>query len=450
MDPVIDKESLATRLASLGPDERRKILGSLSTIELEAIRYVWPFWARPDQLPPAGDWFVWLLLGGRGSGKTRSAAEWVRGEIESGRRKSMAIIGPTANALRRVQIEGSGSGMLAISSPGHMPSYEPSTQRLVYPSGAICYLFSAEEPERLRGANLDGAWCDEIVAWDRTEYTWDMLQFALRLKGPLGDDPRIVCSTTPKPLSLIRELAKAPTTAITRSRTLDNAANLSPKALSALVTKYDGTTMGRQELDGELLEDMEGSLWTREMIDALRVWPEGRRFRRIVVAIDPAGSSHDKSDETGIVVVGLGYDGQGYVLEDLSGRYSPAGWARMAVLAYRKHQADRIVAERNFGGEMVEATIRAEARNVPVKTVNASRGKLVRAEPVMALYEQGRVHHVGAYPELEDQMCQWRPGYGKSPDRVDALVWGVTELLIEPHVGSARYVPKPKDFSFGR
>jgi len=444
----MDQASLASRLATLDAPARRDALASFTTAELEELQYAWAFWARPDQIAPVGVWAVWLLLGGRGSGKTRSAAEWVREEIESGRRRSMAIVGPTANALRRVQIEGPGSGMLAIAPPSFRPSYEPSTSRLVYPNGAICYLFSAEEPERLRGANLDGAWCDEIVAWDRGQATWDMLQFALRLNGPKGDEPRIVCSTTPKPLPLLKAIAKDNGTAITRSRTQDNAANLSEKALGALMTRYGGTTLGRQELDGELLDDIDGALWTRPMIDALRVTPEDRAYTRIVVAIDPAGSSRATSDETGIIVVGKGYDGHGYVLEDLSGRYTPNGWALQAARAYRRHSADRIVAEANFGGEMVEATIRAVDPRLPVTMVTASRGKLVRAEPVMALYEQGAVHHVGPYPELEDQMCEWQPGEGKSPDRVDALVWGVTDLMIRPQVAPAQWVPT--NFTLGR
>lgn len=443
------KISLASRVADLPPDERRAILSSLSSEELAALQYVWSFWARPDQLPPAGDWFVWLLLGGRGSGKTRTAAEWVRGEIESGRRKEMAIVGPTANALRRVQIEGP-SGMLAISPPEFRPTYEPSTGKLLYPNGALCHLCSAEEPERLRGLNLDGAWCDEIVTWGKCEYAWDVLSMAIRVDGPLGDAPRIVCSTTPKPIPLIRSLAKSELTVVTRSRTQDNAANLSRTALAQLMEKYGGTTLGRQELDGELLDDGSGTLWTREMLDALRVEPSPDRiFRRIVIAIDPAGSSHERSDETGIIVCAYGTDNKGYILEDLSGRYSPGGWARQAVRAYKHWNADKIVAENNFGGEMVTATIHSEDSTVPVKVVHASRGKLVRAEPIMALYEQEKVHHVGAFPTLEDQMVEWVPGSGNSPDRMDALVWGLTELMVESQPAPARWVSS-KRFSLAR
>jgi phage terminase large subunit-like protein len=340
----------------------------------------------------------------------------------------MGIIGPTADAVRRIQIEGP-SGILAISPPWFRPSFEPSTRRIVWPNGAVAHLFSAEEPDRLRGPNLDGAWGDELTSWANAPATWDMLQMALRVPGPLGHAPRAVLSTTPKLHPLLKQIMAAPSTVVTRARTSDNAANLDPSTLRYYQEKYGGTTLGRQELDAELLEGLEGALWTRALIDAGRVG-EAPPLVRIVVAVDPAGGSDRKNDETGIVVAGRDAAGHGYVLEDLSGRYSPDGWARRAVHAYRANLADRIVAESNFGGAMVEATIRAVDRSVPVRLVHASRGKVLRAEPIVAMYEQGKVHHVGALPVLEDQMCGWDPTAStNSPDRLDALVWALSELM---------------------
>ena len=421
--------SQAARLASLSPEEKRVALAGLSAKELEALPFLWEFWARPDQLPPAGSWRTWLLLGGRGGGKTRSASEWVRAEMESGRRRNVAIIGPTADSVRKIQVEGI-SGILATSPPDNRPNYEPSARRIVWPNGATAHLFSAEEPERLRGPNLDGAWFDEIAACQNAAAVWDMLQFALRIPGPLGDAPRVIVSTTPKPIPILRAILKAPDTMTTRATTLDNAANLDPSTLRFYVNKYGGTSLGRQELDGELIEDLEGALWTRLMIEACRVERAPGEWKRVVVAIDPAGGASRTSDETGIIVAAVGQDGDGYVLKDASGRYSPEGWARKAVECYEDFQADRIVAEANFGGAMVEGTIRAVSPNVPVKMVTASRGKAVRAEPVVALYEQGRVHHLRNLTLLEDQLCGWAPGASGSPDRLDALVWAITELML--------------------
>ena len=425
---------LAARLLALPEAERRDVLASLASDELQALEYLWPVWARPDQLPPPRtrdgfpDWRTWLLLGGRGSGKTRSSAEWVRGEIESGRRRQIGIIGPTADAVRRIQIEGP-SGLLSVCPPWNRPTYEPSMRKVTWESGAVCHTFSAEEPDRLRGPNLDGSWMDEITSWANGRDTYDMAQMCLRVPGPLGDAPQCVVSTTPKMQALLKEILKAPTTVVTRSKTSENSANLDSSTLAYLHAKYGGTTLGRQELDAELLEDLEGALWSRALIEAGRVAVQPENMRRIVVAIDPAGGSSKRSDETGIVAVGLAPDGHCYLLRDNSGRYSPDGWARRATALYDELRADRIVAEANFGGEMVEATLKAAGSRAAVKMVHASRGKAVRAEPVVSLYEQRRVHHVGNFPELEDQLCGWDPMEGgHSPDRLDALVWGVTEL----------------------
>jgi phage terminase large subunit-like protein len=429
----------ALAMAALPPAERERLLATLTRAELDALPYTWAFWARPDQMPPPPlkhellgtvAWRFWLLLAGRGAGKTRSAAEWVRDAVESGRRRSIGIIGPTADTLRRDIVEGE-SGLIRISPPWCQAVHEPSQRRIVWPNGAVAYLLSSEEPDRVRGPNLDGFWGDELTSWANAQACWDNLQFALRITGPKGDAPAGVISTTPKRHALLRAIMADPATAITHGCTFDNAANLDAGALAALERRYGGTSLGRQELMGELLEDAEGALWQRDQLDACRVHtlPE---MRRIVVAVDPAGGSSKRSDETGIVACGVALDGRGYVLADASGRYTPDGWARAAVNLYRSLKADRIVAEQNYGGAMVEATIRAVDGAVPVKMVVASRGKQLRAEPVSALYEQRRVSHIGNLPELEDQMCGWNPAEnGPSPDRVDALVWALTELMVE-------------------
>lgn len=431
--------TLGRRLAGLDEADRLRLLRTLDPAGLDAMPFLWPLWARPDQMAPAGDWRTWLLLGGRGSGKTRSSVEWLRDEVESGRRRNLGIIGPTADAVRRIQVEGP-SGLLAVSPPWFRPQFEPSTRRVVWPNGAVAHLFSSEEPDRLRGPNLDGAWGDELTSWANQADTWDMLQMALRVPGPLGDAPRAVVSTTPKMQPLLKQVIAAASTVVTRARTSDNAANLDPSTLRYYQEKYGGTTLGRQELDAELLEDLEGALWTRALLNSTRV-AEAPPLRRLVVAVDPAGGADRKNDETGIVVAGSGQDGHAYVLSDLSGRFSPDGWARRAVQAYQGHRADRIVAEANFGGAMVEATIRAVDPAASVRMVHASRGKQVRAEPVVALYERGRVHHVGQLPGLEDQLCGWDPMESTgSPDRLDALVWAVTELVVQPQARPARWV----------
>jgi phage terminase large subunit-like protein len=393
------------------------------------LEHGWRAIARPSQLPPAGDWRTWLLLAGRGFGKTRSGAEWVTEWAEARQASRFALVAPTAADARDVMVEGE-SGILAISSQWFRPIYEPSRRRLTWPNGAIGTLYSADEPERLRGPQHDAAWCDEVAVWRYPE-AWDMLMFGLRL----GADPRVVVTTTPRPTKLIRELVSDPTVVITRGSTRENRANLAPAFLDKIVRKYEGTRLGRQELEAELLEDVPAALWNRGAIEAgrARVAPT---LIRVVIAIDPAATSGEDSDETGIVVVGKDAQGHGYVLGDASGRYAPHEWARTAISAYRTHSADRIVAEVNNGGEMVEATIRMVDPSVPFTQVRASRGKVTRAEPVAALYEQGRVHHVGAFPQLEDQMVGFTADFdrakaGYSPDRVDALVWGLSELLVE-------------------
>jgi predicted phage terminase large subunit-like protein len=398
--------------------------------------------ARPEQKPPPGDWRVWLLLAGRGFGKTRTGAEFVRACAEFGLARRIALVAPTALDVRNVMVEGE-SGILAIGPPKERPDYEPSLHRLTWPNGAVATLFSADEPNRLRGPQHDLAWCDELAAW-RYPAAWDMLMFGLRL----GEDPRVVVTTTPRPIKLIRELLADPKVVVTRGRTIENREHLAPAFLAQIVRRYEGTRLGRQELDGEILDDMPGALWNHGLIDAARVSaaPDLTRpeLTRIVVAIDPAVSSGEHSDETGIIVAGKNSEGHGYVLSDLSGHYRPAEWAKAAISAYREHRADRIVAEVNNGGEMVEATLRMIDPNVPYAAVHAARGKVARAGPVAALYEQGRIHHLGALPQLEDQMCAFtsdfdRDAAGYSPDRVDALVWALSELFVEPIAGAGMY-----------
>lgn len=379
--------------------------------------------ARPEQLPTDGeDWTTWLYLAGRGAGKTRTAAEWLAWEAIRANNTRWAVVAPTFGDARDTCAEGE-SGLLPILNQYEMlDNYNRSIGEIRLKNGSRIKLFSADQPDRLRGPQHHGAWCDELAAWRYLE-TYDQLMFGLRL----GDNPRTVITTTPKPLKLIRDLLERENVKVVRGSTFDNASNLAASALVELQARYEGTRMGRQELYGEVLEDVEGALWTNALLDDTRV-DSHPDLRRVVVAIDPSGGSSDSNDWQGIVVAGEGTDGELYILADRSVRDTPAGWARAAIRAYRDFEADRIVAEKNFGGEMVESTIRQVDANVPVRMVTASRGKLQRAEPVAALYEQGRVHHVGRFPLLEDQMLTWTPASGTSPDRMDAMVWAITEL----------------------
>lgn len=427
-------------LASLPEAERQKYLSELSIEQKANLKYHWPFWARPNQLQPAGDWNTWLILAGRGFGKTRTGAEtirdWVCGTtpLSEGRCKRIALIGETASDARDVMVEGE-SGLLAIHPKDFRPKYEPSKRRVTWPNGAIATLYNATEPDQLRGPQHDGGWCDELAKWQYTQETWDQLQFGMRL----GPHPRTVVTTTPLPKPLIKKLVNDPKVVTTRGSTLHNASNMPQSFLDEILDKYGGTRLGRQEIEGEILEDIPGALWGRETIDGNRKF-EAPDLERILVAVDPATSSNEGSDEHGIVVVGMARDSEGYargyVLEDGSLRGSPEEWARRAVSLYRKWSADKIVAEKNQGGEMVSSVIRSVDRSVPVTLVHASRGKFIRAEPISALYEQGRIHHIGRFDKLEDQMCTFSidniraNGYG-SPDRVDALVWGLSELFAK-------------------
>lgn len=415
----------ASSIASLPPSARSELLARLSDRDREALWYDWSFWARPNQVPPAGDdWSICLMLAGRGFGKTRAGAEWVRQEIASGAARRVALVGRTASDVRDVIVEGE-SGILSISPPWDRPLYEPSKRRLTWKNGAIATTYTADKPDQLRGPAHDLAWADELAAW-RYRDAWDQLLFGMRLSTV----PRVLATTTPRPAPLIKELLKRADTVILRGSSYENRVNLAPSFLNSIIKRYEGTRLGRQELYAEVLDDNPGALWNRDLLDRAYTsdLPPGG-FTRIVVGVDPPASSEEGAAEAGIVVCGLTREQQVYVIEDCSMAGTPLDWARQVIAAYHRWKADRVVAETNQGGEMVEAVLRQVDRNVSYRGVRASRGKRVRAEPVVALYEQGRVKHLGAFPQLDDQLCEWVPDVGDSPDRLDALVWAVTELV---------------------
>lgn len=416
--------AIARRLTQL---EQRWWIAPPAVTEAGPLAPVWSTIARPSQMPPPGDWRTWLILAGRGWGKTRTGAECVRAWVHDF--PLVNLIAPTADDARDVMVEGE-SGLLSICAPWERPRYFISKRRLEWPNGARTLIFTADEPDRLRGKQHQRLWMDELAAWKYPE-SFDQAMFGLRL----GPDPRAVVTTTPRPTAIIKQLATAETTVLTRGTSWENQENLAPEFFSAIVHKYHGTSLGRQELEGQILEDREGALWQRQpMIEAHRV-TETPDIVRVVVGIDPSTTDNQTSAEAGIIIAGRGTDGHGYVLGDESLRGSPHQWASAAAAAYHRFKADRVIAEVNQGGLMVETTLRTVAPNVAYKAVHAAKGKVTRAEPVSALYEQGRVHHLGTFPDLEDQLCQWVPGE-KSPDRLDALVWAMTELfnLNEPAV----------------
>lgn len=417
------------------PSEQIARVNALTDRQVLGLKSDWEWWARPEQLIPAdfdpvtkdGPWITWMILAGRGWGKTRTGAETVREWVKDN--KYVNFIGATGDDARDIMIEGE-SGILAICPKYERPIYKAHKRCLEWPNGAKSLIFTADEPDRLRGKQHMKLWCDEMASWRYAE-SWDQASLGLRL----GGKPQAIITTTPRPIKVIKDLIIDKTTIITKGSTFDNQSNLAAAFMSKIVSRYENTRMGRQELYAEILDDMPGALWTRTQIEKLRVQevPRGVRLTRIVVAVDPAISTVAGSDETGIVVIGKGSDGHYYVLADRSGHYSPEEWAREVVAQYDLWKADRIIAEANQGGEMVERTIRIIGGSRPVTLVHATRGKVTRAEPVSALYEQGKVHHVGMHAVLEDQMCQFtsdfdRTRMGYSPDRVDALVWAATEL----------------------
>lgn len=415
-------------LRSLPAAKRWAFFDSLTDIEAAHLHYDWPFWSRPNQRSPRGAWTYWLMLAGRGFGKTRAGAEWVRSLVETGAANRIALIAPTLHDARAVMVEGE-SGILAISPPWFKPMFEPSKRTLTWPNGAVATLFGAEEPERLRGPQHDAAWCDELCAWKAADATFDMLQFGLRL----GRNPQALITTTPKPVPLLKRLIELPKVRISRGTTYDNLPNLAAGFRRDIIARYKGTRLGRQELNAEILEDTPGALWSRSLLEANRI-TQTPDLVRLVVAVDPPASIGEKADECGIVAAGITADGTAVVVRDASERgLSPNAWASKAVALYHELEADRLVAEVNMGGAMVETILREADPSVAYRAVHATRGKVARAEPVAALYEQGRVQHLGAFEHLEDQMCNFvgkAPGRGDSPDRVDALVWALTDLML--------------------
>ncbi len=407
--------------ATLPEKEQIKRINSLTDEQAYALIYDWQWHGRPNQFLPEGNWITWLILAGRGFGKTRTGAETVRQWVK--KYPYVNLIGATLDDARDIMIEGE-SGILAICPKDERPRFVK--RQLHWPNGAKSLIFTADEPERLRGKQHMKLWGDEVCAWRYPE-AWDQASLGLRL----GDNPQAILTTTPKPTKQLRSIIADPSTIITSGSTYDNKANLAEAFLSKVVSRYEGTRLGRQELNAEILDDNPGALWKRSDIDRLRV-KESPSLIRITVNIDPSATSNEKSDEAGVTVTGLGSDKHGYLLEDLSLRGTPREWASVAVDAYHRWNADRIIGETNNGGEMIETVIRMIDPNVSYKAVHASRGKITRAEPVSALYEKDMIHHVGYFPILEDQMCDYDPKTSKySPDRMDSLVWGFTELMTE-------------------
>lgn len=431
----------ANWIACADADVQEQFLNELDEGELLALPYLFEFWAMDHQMPPDGAWRTWVVLGGRGAGKTRAGAEWVRSMVEGSRPldkgccQRVALVGETIDQVREVMVFGD-SGILACSPPDRRPVWEAGRKRLVWPNGAVATVHTAHDPEGLRGPQFDAAWVDELAKWKRGQETWDQLQFALRL----GEDPRVCVTTTPRNVEVLKRLMASPSTVQTHAPTQANAANLASSFLEEVKARYEGTRLGRQELDGVLLADAEGAFWTSDALEKNRIekLPE---FGRIVVGLDPAASAGAGADECGIVVVGVVTQGppqdwQAVVLADRTVQgATPSGWARAAISAMEEFGADRLVAEVNQGGAMVGEVLRQVDPLVPLKSVHASRGKAARAEPVSSLYEQGRVRHVRGLDVLEDQMCRMTSrGYegGGSPDRVDALVWALHEAMVEP------------------
>ena len=418
----------------LEPQEILELFESLSDEEATMLQYTWSFWARPQQLTPEfGDWLTWMILAGRGFGKTRSGAEFIRKLVENHGYRRIALVAEDAGDARDVMVEGE-SGILSVSPPWFKPNYEPSKRRLTWPNGARATIFSADDPESLRGPQHDAAWLDELCKWRYQQETWDQLQFGLRL----GRKPVQCVTTTPKPTKLLKEIVARSSTLITKGHTYDNLDNLAETFREAIVSRYEGTRMGRQELSAEILDDNPNALFHQHRIDGTRLSikevPED--LHQTVVAVDPPTTGNENSDECGIIALSRDTASTNhahfYVHKDhsIQGR-SPEGWAAAAVSAYYLHGANYIVAEVNQGGDMVESVIKNVDDTIKVIKVRASKGKWIRAEPIAGLYEQNRVHHIGSFSELEDQMCDFDPSgsaEGKSPDRLDALVWGLAEL----------------------
>ena len=414
----------AVDAGDITPDEAAD---TFTAQEQDEIQAHWPFWGRPEQRLPEGEWTYWLIKAGRGWGKTRAGSEAVRQWAAEGF-DYINLIAATADDARDIMVEGE-SGILAICPKRERPIYVPSKRRLEWPGGAKSLIFTADEPDRLRGKQHQKLWADELASWRFAE-SWDQAKFGLRL----GSLPQAIITTTPRPTRIVREIMADAATVITSGRTYENRANLAPSFFAAVLKKYEGTRIGRQEIDGEILDDNPGALWKRDDIDKYRVL-KAPTLQRIVIAIDPAATSSDSADDTGIVAAGIAtVDGvqHGYILHDLTCHETPLGWARKAAAAYTELRADRIIGEANNGGDMIEGLIRTVDAQASYRKVTATRGKQVRAEPVASLYEQGRIHHVGSLPQLEDELCEWDPAdpTARSPNRLDAMVWAITDLML--------------------
>lgn len=387
--------------------------------------YDWLSKARESQLPPTGDWDTWLIMAGRGFGKTRSGAETIRAWVKQGLYKRIALIGQNLNEVRSILVEGK-SGLLSISPPEERPEFKPSKRCLIWPNGAMATLYGADFYEKLRGPEFDCAWVDELAKFRHASEFWDQLMLCLRL----GKHPRCIITTTPKPIALFNTLLKDQKVTVTKGSTFDNQENLPKSFLNKITKQYEGTRLGQQELHAQLLAHQEGALWSQEIICYQP--QENKPWQRVVIAIDPATTHHEQSDETGIIVAALSRDKKVYILDDLSGRFPPVEWGTKVLEAYQSYQADRVVAEVNKGGDLVERLLKTLAPHIAYVPVRATRGKYTRAEPIAALYEQKKVFHIKPFPLLEEQMRTFVPGISKkSPDRMDALVWAVTSLMLE-------------------
>lgn len=438
-------KSRAEILRDKSPAQRQAILAKFSEAELAALEFDWKFWARPEQLePPGGDWSTWIYCAGRGAGKTRTGAEWIRANmtgdtpLTGGRFARVALVGATAKDVREVMLgdaveysnPAAGSGILQVCPPDFRPHYERSNMRLVFPNGSVCHLFNADD-DTVRGYQFGAAWLDEIVKFRAAQDIWDQLQFCMRL----GKKPRIFVSTTPKPTKLIKRLLADPTSAVTRGSTLDNAANLPASYITSILNRYEGTRLGDQEIRGLVVDQVDGAMFSQDNLDANRIAVDQLPpLERIVIAVDPAVSSSEGADSTGIIAAGLGSDGKFYILDDCSGRYSPEQWARKVVSLYRARRADRVVVEKNQGGELLSHTLYQIDPNLPITLVHARQGKSLRAEPVSAVAEQNKLCMVGTFRALEDELTALTVDFdakamGYSPDRADAMVYAVTALI---------------------
>lgn len=398
----------------------------------DAIKACWELHARPNQLTPLGDWDIWLIMSGRGWGKTRTAVQQVIRWARDNPGCIIHLVARTAADVRDTMVEGE-SGILACSSVEFMPKWEPSKRRITWPNGSQATTFSAEEPDALRGPQCHFYWADELASWKYVTDTWDNLQFGARL----GAHVQGIITTTPRPIPKLKELVLASKTGtpwkvhITRGNTYDNAKNLAPSFLASIKAAYEGSRLGRQEIEGQILDDNPRALWRREWIESSRTAKAPEKLSRIVVAIDPAGSDSESADKTGIVVCASDWAGNYYVIDDATMTGTPLQWGTAAVALYHRHKAGKLIAEKNYGGQMVEHVIKSIDEHAPVKLVTATRGKAVRAEPVSTKAEQGKIHHVGCFPLLEDELCEWDPTdkNAASPNRLDALVWGITDLM---------------------